>query len=510
MTAPVWGVPWHGLVRNSRLALPDGTLKLWSQPEATRYVQGSTTHRPQDTYGSTFRHAAGMPEVVRSAEEQLLDEAAGHLWRNEAILSGGTQHLFRRALSGWIYVDPDGARWWVRCTALQNEPAVSLTAPLAVTVQLTRFGVIGGDAESYSYPASLVFSDRGGSSAGRLLLDAISPTGNAAVVMVYSGIVGTRSLLRTPICFLELTISGPGSAAVVACATARGNSELRQASPSVVPFQRWWLNSQREWSTSDPGGAVAFLECEWSGAREYTTIIAQWYDNAGVRQDVRWRLTGTLAVNAPRPDVPAPPEDLPVYATSSSLTAELQILMGSDVLSSLPISVDLSMTFTSVNTYTNGVVSSTHSSSVGGVTKAGASNWNRPTRYVAPWADLELLLGWPVLEGKPPWPPMAIRQLAGEALMPPVGEGTATTYRFSMVIYWYSRQLPGFEFSAESGSGDQPGTRVWHNLPPASPSGPVAGSTQVLASPNAPTYYGSHDPYTGAVSWYQFNPVCYV
>lgn len=515
MTLPLWGVPWHGQVRGGRLYLSNGTSRTYRQPEATSYTNTlGQVVRPTDTYGITHRHAAGMPAVERTPAELAADEAAGREWRNEATLSGGRLQVHNRLINGWIYVDPDGARWLVRCTALQDEPAVSLTTPLAVTVQLIRFGVIGGEAESYSYPLALDFGADTGYSTASLLLDAISPTGNAAVVMAFRRITNNRFFQRDPVVFLELTLAGPGAAATVGSAVVRGFSEIQQSSPAA-PHQAWWLieGEDRTWHAEEPAtAAVMFIECVWTGQRSFSTIIAQWYDSDGLRRDVVWRLTGTWAINWPLPEVPPYPDPFPNYIVSSSLSGELQVVFGDEVVSSIPISAQLDMTFDPPSdSYTLGVLNSTHSVTLGGASYSGSATRNRPFSENAPQADFGLLLGVSPLFSAVAGPGMTIGQAIGDDLNPSLGQGSATgTYRIRQGLYWYSRQLPGFEISAENGMGEQPSTRVWRNYPPASPSGPAPGTTQLRTIANPPTYYGSHDPYTGAAAWYEASPVCYV
>lgn len=503
---PPWGCPWHGQVKSGRVYLPNGTNRVYRQPEATSYIgPGGVTVRPQDTYGITHRHAAGLPSIVRDAEEQVADAAAGRQWRNEAILSGGRPQVHAKLLSGWIYIDPAGARWLVRIAELQNEPAVSFTSPFAVTVELIRFGVLGGAPESYSYNVSLPFGDTDGISSGSLLVDAISPTGNAAVVMAFRRFSAGRAP-RLPVNFTELTITGLGAEALIAASVVRDITQISQVTP-VLPSQMWWLGGDLQWYDAEPESwFIRARECVQSGNRTFSRIIALWYRADGLLQDVVFRTSANYSVNAARPEAPSGPgmSGWPAYSAAASMTGEVQIVLGATVISSAPLLAAIDLGWDgSTATYT-------HSVTVDGVVLSGDSTVTRTSWTQVPFPDIAYLTGLSATFGTEAGASLSIRPEDTPDLNPSSALGSATLYRGTLGNYWYSRQVVGFEISTELGAGTNPASRAWRNLPPASPSGLAAGTTQLHTIATPSTYYGSHDPYTGDVAWYEPSPVCYV
>lgn len=78
MTAPVWGCPYHGLVRGWQLTLPNGR---------------TITNRffADDAIGSVLVRVPGVPGVVRTPDEVASDTALGYQWRNAAALVLGAK-----------------------------------------------------------------------------------------------------------------------------------------------------------------------------------------------------------------------------------------------------------------------------------------------------------------------------------------------------------------------------------------------------------------------------------
>lgn len=239
----LWGHPFHGVVSGGVLPLPNGTNKVYPQPG------GQTA----DQYGSARALIVpGVPEVERSPEQQAADTAAGYTWRNVATLSGGRNQLWGQPLNGWIYVDPAGERWLVRFPAGWDNTEHSLSAPLNLTFRLSRFGVMGGEAEDYDYPVSLadwqqsgdpitwypVDSDDGAAplTTAKLCLDGLRSDGSAAAIMIckrrttlapapFGERPNVDSCVRHPLGWLELTISGPGRSATLAVSVLRSRAQ---------------------------------------------------------------------------------------------------------------------------------------------------------------------------------------------------------------------------------------------------------------------------------------------
>ncbi|MGQ7957691.1 hypothetical protein ACUTAF_08240 [Pseudomonas sp. SP16.1] len=509
MTLPVWGVPWHGLVRGGQLQLPNGTTRSYRQPSPVQFSVGSTLITPQDTHGITHRHAAGMPPVVRSEDEAAADLAAGRQWRNEATLSGGIIQLHTKQIAGWIYVDPNGERWLVRCTNLDEGPFRNFTAPLAITVSLRRFGRWQQPGALYSYSLSLTFGDVGPLTSGNVMIDAIAPDGSKAIILAFGRSTGRR-MGRQARSFIELRIAGPGAAATITSAVVREFDDINKASPPL-PSHLWYLGTDGIYYPALPPGGfyeVAALECVAAGTRTFERLCALWYDAAGVLQEVSMRQVLAFEYNAPRPPTYEPPDTPSPYSLTSTCSGELQIVVAGVVRHAVSISASMVASQVPGSTYRSGTFNYEHSVTIDGVTLTGAASEFKGDTDGAAFPELGRL----GLSGTSDVALVGAEWGAFPGLEPalnPVG-GTATLYRARADLYWYSRQVVGFEISTENGDGDNPASRRWRNHPPVTPSGPAAGSVQVLAAATPPPYYGSHDPYTGAVSWYQLNPVCYV
>lgn len=92
------GNPFHGLIVNGEIELPNAELLPHGQPDG-----GSTVSVGE----------AGLPAPVRDAEEQAFDTANGFQWFNKAVLSGVDNYFYGQALGRdrIIYVDPEGQSW---------------------------------------------------------------------------------------------------------------------------------------------------------------------------------------------------------------------------------------------------------------------------------------------------------------------------------------------------------------------------------------------------------------
>ena len=490
-----WGCPWHGLVRGGKVTLPNGSLKSYPQPASMTFTSGpggSTINRPQDTYGITHRHAAGLPPVSISAE----DVAAGRQWRNEAIMSGGRYQVHGKQLDGWVYVDPDGARWLVRCSAINEQDIRSLTAPLSVSLTFLRFGVLGGTPAAWSFSVSLPLPDIGATGSAYLMFDAIKPDGSAAVINVNSRTFTARRMARVSIGFIELAISGPGSAPIITASVVRTNAQTQIVDPQPDPVINWW--DGYSYQATETFAVVYSLEGEvtWSGRQ----LLALWYDAGGALQEVAQRAQATSTYSAPRPDNPGAG-----YSSSATASGSLDLMIGGAVVDS--VSLDISV---SVVKYA-GSGAFTFSATLDGVTLSGNATVEPSFFRNYPFPDIGHVCRF--------FGTSAINAGGGAGYtlsFSPAGAAyfssdvtSAAWFTAAITPYWYSRQVVGFEISTEAGAPSA-STRRWRFRAPITPSGAATGATIDITTPTGPTFYGSHDPYSGAAVWGQSAPVCYV
>lgn len=479
MTAPVWGCPWHGLVRDGQMPLPNGQYTGYPQPEPTM----DNGRAMPDTYGIAHRVAVpGVPAPSRSAEEQAVDAAAGRQWRNTAVLAGARHALHGTPLDGWIYVDPDGVRWLVRCPAVVETTLFQTSAPLTFSVTLTRFGELGGAAESHEYQVSSGWglgSMDGSVGSGRIMLDAIHPAGSAAMIMLHarSYPTGARIMRRNALSFIELTISGPGAAATVALSVARTWDQINQVSPAPVTIQAGWYGNF----------------AEGDGSRTSRKTLAVWYGEDGAHIDVEFRVVADYVYAIP--EYLGGGAELSRYSQAS---AEIQLAVGGEVLDAISASFYLHQDLVDGGTGTQ--IRHSYEVTIDGVTMSSSAtaHFNGYPGYpgidrlgCVPGDDRELF-------GAPDW----ISVIADDF-------GFGGYFYGSISPYPYSRQVIGFEIMTNDGSyGSAP--RNWKRRPPVTPSGLATGTTGTATTTNPSQYYGSWDPHSGACSWRQLSPVCYV
>lgn len=234
MATPVWGCPWHGLVRNGLLKLPNGS---------TRPYPGNIGDSQRA--GNTYLIAnPSAPPLERTPEELAADAAAGRQWRRTATLGGERPDLHGVGISGWVYIDPDGAAWRVSGFSV----VTLFSNRLTLTITLARFGVFGGELETYGHTVTL--ADTGQSTpaiddAGsgfmvdrRAELFDISATGELASIRIAlyyrlrnssTGTYDDRGTLADwcgiPAGWLRLSISGPGSAASISLAVDKNREQ---------------------------------------------------------------------------------------------------------------------------------------------------------------------------------------------------------------------------------------------------------------------------------------------
>ncbi|PKO54935.1 MAG: hypothetical protein CVU28_08100, partial [Betaproteobacteria bacterium HGW-Betaproteobacteria-21] len=200
-----------------------------------------------DQAGAAFLLSVpGTPAVSRSVEQLAADVAAGRQWRSVATLSGQRQQLYGKPLDGWIYVDPDGARWLVKTGTLRTA-AVSISGSIAATITLARFGEFNAAPLVVTRTVTLADTGQGTDpiqnidgatiSAYWVMLCDLSPQGNRAALMMhalrFSSDAGTDNYTRYPLGFLELAIEGPGSSPTVTLSVLRTRAQTIQSSYTV-------------------------------------------------------------------------------------------------------------------------------------------------------------------------------------------------------------------------------------------------------------------------------------
>lgn len=130
----VFGTPYHGLVENGTLTLPNAATMAISQPAG----------------GSTYVvRVPGVAPVSRTPAEAAADAAAGRQWLDYGILAGDWQKLYGLQLGplGWIYCsEADNKRWWIKLTSASSITGNSQTFTFSVKL----FGAIGGTPEEYT------------------------------------------------------------------------------------------------------------------------------------------------------------------------------------------------------------------------------------------------------------------------------------------------------------------------------------------------------------------------
>lgn len=315
MTKPVWGNPWHGPVLRVGsqfiLTLPNGQTMVYP-------TSVTSSRRTGDTY---LVKVPGVADVVRTPEEAADDIARGRQWWNQAILSSQTFHLYGKALNGWIYCDPAGARW--RVTGLNNVGISSNSGSWSVT--LTRFGEFQGEPQAFSYTVSLGDLGQAGPALSNLAslqfqVRDLKPDGSGALV----AIVATRGISSESglwpefssdrwfpvVGWLELSISGAGATATLSLSVLHTRAEtigtyaaeLGEPAPQVhhwlevtetvispgPPLIREYTPTQHATSTQEEGEVAGWTYLWFSRPGDLSVyqkrtgaILAVWYTPSG-------------------------------------------------------------------------------------------------------------------------------------------------------------------------------------------------------------------------------------
>ena len=297
------GNPFHGLVKGGQLTLPNAATMPYPQPVGEHWQQGST---------SLIKHP-NAPGITRSPEQQAEDTAAGLEWWDRAILS--SNQLYGKELQGWIYIDPNGDRWMVTSTLSTLHISGG-----TCSVTLARFGVLGGEPESYTY--SVTVPNMGQATpainlakGNRLTRFHTSPTGAGAVfeLSVEFQEAYWRWWSWRPAGWVEMTLEGPGAECVAEVSVlktrmqALGSTSYTDA--DSVPDDYYLENLAaggarlvREQPTSGNawtriighGSLIGVTEGQFSGY-----VVAMFYDEGGALHELTLSGVGATESNDP-------------------------------------------------------------------------------------------------------------------------------------------------------------------------------------------------------------------
>ena len=174
------GCPWHGLISNYSLTLPNGSVMPMRQPVS----------------GYTHLIDLGVASTETTAEEQ----SQGMEWLSRAILCDGQLHGVEIPRGSWIYNDSNSGTNWI----------VSIDDICTVNLTLSRFGEFYTPAETHQHtvPFPAVIADANAMYDGKVRtafseLFHAKPDGSAAVFRVYAAGLDTIS-------WLEFELSGSG------------------------------------------------------------------------------------------------------------------------------------------------------------------------------------------------------------------------------------------------------------------------------------------------------------
>lgn len=131
-----FGCPFHGVIKNSVLSLPNGGQKAFRQPVGAVHEESGRVLRIGPSWA---RGAANLTAVELN---QLTLE--GKSWRREAVLSGSNSQLHGQELGHdcWLWTEAEGKVWLVDPRELLALDPVT-SGGLTVSLYLTRFGWLG-------------------------------------------------------------------------------------------------------------------------------------------------------------------------------------------------------------------------------------------------------------------------------------------------------------------------------------------------------------------------------
>jgi len=254
------GCPFHGLVRGSRLTLPNG------QHKDGQWIA--------DNVRASYRVAVpGVPPVVRDADEVAADTAAGYQWRSDAVVNlrgdDRDMHLYGCLAfsASALYAPSMGNCWAVRLSSSMaaNAGKTQLVDPAT----LERFGhvSINPEPEERSLPVALSgYGPTDAPQASSVVWDSL-PDGSQ-VIFGGSEYDATKELYSPAGGFDLLRLSGQGTAeSPFAAVLEKLSGALSGASTWTDNFQTWtgvidWVPSiTEEWIT--PLDDQSGQDCQW-------------------------------------------------------------------------------------------------------------------------------------------------------------------------------------------------------------------------------------------------------
>lgn len=299
---PVFGVPWHGVIRRTEdaaeLELPNADTLPWVPPVATEDGWG---------WGHTYlQRMPWAPGAARSIEEAAADTAEGRQWLDYALLSGTGQHLCGSALTGWIYAAPNGTAWHINASHMINNYSGGRSYSGAWTVR--RMGRIGGPANQLSAVVSLpstgqaspTFTPPPLSLTIRARLMDILPDGSKAIVQVvlpYNRDYSSRYPVKWhPLGYWLISVTGtPGVDLAITAEVLRTRAEtigtLSDSGALTPQALTYVARGTTESSIAVPGGTLNTLEwgasadveyLRWSGSRTESLtgkVLAMWFSD---------------------------------------------------------------------------------------------------------------------------------------------------------------------------------------------------------------------------------------
>jgi len=335
MTGPVWGCPYHGLVEGGKLKLSNGKSIKHPHEHTSSY----------DYTGSTILVKHPLAEAVeRSDEEKEEDNKRGWQWWDQAIIGGGRLHGGQ--LYGWIYIDPDGACWRV----------VATLAGIEWNVKLSRFGVLSGKLEEYTYPLTqldlgqkepAVKQPPGANAGYAWTLHHATLTGDHAAMELSMDFGADEPWRYRPVGWIELSLKGKGAECEPTLAVIYNRAQtLGPASETLVTGQAsdWYLDNDQLINGKRPADKYLIDHQIRQGteSRGFTGwVVGIYYDPDGIRRTLKLSMLYQRVLNIPALEHEGPtsfPNGAPLvgkwtlkYSVSDSLRAAVS-LDGSEVV----------------------------------------------------------------------------------------------------------------------------------------------------------------------------------
>lgn len=194
---PIWGCPWHGLIKGGELTTDAEHVIEFPQPDG---------FMPVDQGFTSMIALAGAPDV-----EHVEPDEKGRQFMRKAILGAGQVHGIKLPPGAWIYESAPGVNWLVTCN-LHNARLSDRGTLFNAQITVERFGVAGEQQRrtfNFTWPSWPPFT--GGSSERSVWrLAAASPVGNRAAFLAHQRFIYNHAQLEhvVPIALVELTLTG--------------------------------------------------------------------------------------------------------------------------------------------------------------------------------------------------------------------------------------------------------------------------------------------------------------